>query len=178
VAARSRTRWVWLLAGNLTVLNGVLVLQDVPHEPHELAAGHAGGAAIVARTSDAWYGVERERRHALAWSPWRGQIDVETWPRDTRSLELEASVRSRELIVLTVRQDHAVLWRNAIFPGFPRPMKLTASCRVRDGRARLEFQAAPLGQLDAPEGDDRSPIFAIGDLRFAAAEDRPAQSAR
>jgi hypothetical protein len=170
VAARNRARWVWLLAGNLTVLNGFLVLQDVPHEPHELAAGHAGGTAIVARTSDEWYGVEWESRHALAWSPWRGQLDLETWPRVTRAIDLEASVRSRELIVLTVRQDQAVLWRNAVFPGFPRPMKLAVSCSVRDGRARLEFQAAPLGQLDAPEGLDRSPIFAVGDMRFAAAE--------
>jgi hypothetical protein len=168
VAARRRVRWVWLLVGNLTVLNGLLVLQDVPHDPHELAAGHVGGAAIVARTSGEWYGVEREWRHAVAWSPWRGQIDLETWPRDTRALDLEASVRSREPIVLSVWQDEALLWRSTIFPGFTRPMKLAVSCRVREGRARLEFRAGPIGQVDPPDGHDRAPVFAIGDLRFAA----------
>jgi hypothetical protein len=146
------------------------MLRDVPHEPHELAASRVGEAAIVTRTSDEWFGVEREWRHTLAWSPWRGWVDFETWPRNTWTLNVEASVTSREPIVLTVLQDGAVLWRSTIFPGFSRPMKLAVSCLVRSGRAHLEFLAGRIGQLEPPEGAGRSPIFSIGDLRFTAVQ--------
>jgi len=156
-----------LLAGNLALLNGFVVMRDVAHDPRELGAGHITGAAIVARTGDEWYEVEREWRHVRAWSPWRGQLDLETWPRGTRMVDLAASVRSRGPIVLTVMQDGAVLWRSAIMP-HPRPMKLEMSCRVRDGHGRLELLASPFGQLEPPVVPDRPPIFAIEDLRFVA----------
>jgi hypothetical protein len=167
VAARSRARLAWLLAGNLAVLNGFLVMSDVPQDPHEIGAGRAGGAAIVARTSDEWYGVDREWRHARAWSPWRGHLDLETWPRDTRRLELVASVRSRLPILLTVLQDEAVVWRSAVLP-FPRAMKLEIPCLVRDGHAVLQFVASPYGQLEPPIAHDRPPIFAVEDVGFRA----------
>jgi hypothetical protein len=165
MAARGRARLAWLLAGNLAVLNGALVMSDVPQDPHEIGAGRTAGAAIVARTSDEWYGVEREWRHARAWSPWRGHLDVEAWPHDTRRFELVASVRSRQSIVLTVLQDKAVVWRSAVLP-FPRAMKLEVPCVVVEGRARLDFVASPYGQLETPEVHDRPPIFAVEDVGF------------
>src|SRR5204862_506784 len=87
---------------------------------NRIIAVHAAGAAIVARSGGEWYGVDRESRYRRAWSPWHGEIDLETWPHDTRTVGLVASVRSLAPIVLTVRQDDAVVWRNTILPSFPR----------------------------------------------------------
>jgi hypothetical protein len=169
VATRSGARLIWLLAGNLAVLNGLQVIRDVPDNPHELGAGHAGGAAIVARSGGDWYGVDRDSRHRRAWSPWRGEINLETWPHDTRTVSLVASVRSLAPIVLTVRQNDAVVWRNTILPSFPRPMKLEVSCSVRGGHGHLELLASPSGQLEPPIVQDRPPVFAVEDVRFAVA---------
>jgi len=169
LATRSGARLIWLLAGNLAVLNGLQVIRDVPDNPHELGAGHAGGAAIVARSGGDWYGVDRESRYRRAWSPWRGEIDLETWPHDTRTVGLVASVRSLAPIVLTVRQNDAVVWRNTILPSFPRPMTFEVSCFVRGGHGHLELLASPSGQLEPPNVQDRLPVFAVEDVRFVGA---------
>ncbi len=161
---RNRAAAAWLLAGNLAVLNGYLVMRDVPRDTRELAAGHADGAAVVARTDAGWFDVERGWRHSTAWSSIVSGLAIETWPHDARAIEIDASVRSRQPLVVTVAQDGRVLWRNTILD---RPVRMVVPCQVRNGRARLEFSASTPGTDPGTMAAGRAPMFALEDVRFA-----------
>jgi hypothetical protein len=163
LAIRKRAAAAWLIAGNLAVLNGYLVMRDVPHDTRELAAGHAGAAAVIARTDRRWFDVERGRRHATAWSSAESAVELETWPHDERTIELNASVRSRQRLVLTVAQNGVVLWRNTIFE---RPLRIALPCQVRDGRARIDFSAGAPGASPGTDAPERTPLFAVEDMQF------------
>ncbi len=165
LVVRDRAAVVWLLAGNLAVLNGYLVMRDVPRDTRELAAGHTGGAAVVVRTDARWFDVERGWRHATAWSSASSEVEIETWPHDERAIEIDGSVRSRQPLVLTVAQDHAVLWRNTILD---RPVHFVLLCRMRNGHARLEFSVGTPGARSNAPDEDRAPLFAVEDVRFAS----------
>ena len=68
--------------------------------------------------------------------------------------------------MLTVAQDGVVLWRNTIFE---RPFHISVPCLVRNGRARLEFSAGTPGARSNTVADESAPLFAVENLRFAAA---------
>jgi hypothetical protein len=159
---RNRAAAAWVIAGNLAVLNSYLVMRETPYA-RELAAGHAGAATVIARTDSRWFDVERDWRHATAWSSAHSALDLETWPHDDRTIELEATVRSRRRILLTVVEDGSVLWRNTIFE---RPLQIALPCQVRNGRARVDFSAGMPGEFPGANAEDRSPLFAVEDVRF------------
>lgn len=162
LAIRHRAALAWLVAGNLAVLNGYLVMRDVPRDGHELVADHVDAAAVIVRTDDRWSTVEHHWRRTTAWSSGRGTLAVETWPHDNRALALYGSLRSRRPLVLTVAQDGVVLWRNTIFE---RPIDVVLPCQVRNGTARIEFAASsPGGGLEANDANGSS-AFAVDDLR-------------
>jgi hypothetical protein len=165
LVVRNRARTAWLLAGNLAVLNGYLVMRNAPNDTRELAAGHAGTAAVIARTDGRWFDVERGWRHDTAWSPASSALDLETWPRDDRAIELDASVWSHQRLVLTVAQDGVVLWRSSIFE---RPLHIALPCRIRNGRARIEFSAGTPGASPGTNVGERTPLVAVEDVRFRA----------
>src|SRR5262249_17909774 len=129
---------VWLLAGNLAVVNGTRSLRDVERDSHELAAAHVNGAAVIARADDRWSAVEHGWRHVTAQSGPVSAIEIETWPHDDRVLQIEASIRGRAPVALTIAQGGVVVWRNTIFG---KPSGVAIPCRVHDGHARLEFMA-------------------------------------
>ena len=160
---RNRASAAWLIAGNLAVLNGYLVMRQTLYDTRELAAGHVGAAAVVARTDNRWFNVERGWRHATAWSPAHSALELETWPHDHRTIELDASVRSHQRLVLTIAQDGVVLWRNTVFE---RPLHIALPCQVRNGRARVDFSAGTPGAPPGTNAEARTPLFAVEDLRF------------
>jgi hypothetical protein len=161
---RNRSAAAWLIVGNLAVLNGYLVMRQTSYDTRELAAGHVGAAAVVARTDKRWFNVERGWRHATAWSSaGSAALELETWPHDERAIELDASVRSHQRLVLTIAQNGVVLWRNTVFE---RPLHIAVPCLVRSGRARVDFSAGTPGAPPGTNAEERTPLFAVEDLRF------------
>lgn len=160
---RHRAALPWLLLGNLAVLSGAIGLRDVPRDVREFAAGHVGDAAVIVRVGAGWSDVDHAWRHTAASSAGAGQLDVETWPHDDRTIELEATLRSRQPLVLTVAEDGVVLWRNTILA---RPLRASFPCLIRNGRARLDFRAGIPGSPEGTGSSSSDMSFDIEDLRF------------
>jgi hypothetical protein len=170
LAARTRAAIGWLLIGNLTVLSGLLMLRDVHHDTHELAAARMGDLAIVARTGDAWYGVERSSRHTWAWNRGAGELSFETWPSQDRELRLAFSLRSLRPVTVKVTQGGTVRWRGAVGPELTPAAAVVA---VGPDAAPLRFFTDDPPAVEASEAGARTLAFAIYDLRPSLPERQP-----
>jgi hypothetical protein len=162
LAVRTRAGVAWLVIGNLTVFSGLLMLRDVHHDIHELAAARTGGVAVVARTDDGWYGVERSSRHTWAWSRGRGEIFFETWPRENRDLRIDFSLRSLRPVTVTVVQGAAVRWQGSVGPALT---PATAVVAVGPGAPPLRVFTDDAPAAEAPAAGARTLAFSIYDLR-------------
>lgn len=167
LAVRTRAALGWLLLGNLTVCSGLLMLRDVHHDDHELAAARAGGIAFAARTDGSWYGVERSSRHTWAWNPGSGGLTFETWPRETRELRLAFSLRSLQPVTVTVAQGETVRWRGGVGPGL---VSATAVVAVGPGAAPVRFYTDDPPAAESPGAGARTLAFAVYDLRASLPE--------
>ncbi len=145
-ACRRGAALVWLLAGNLTVPAGLLCMKDVPSHPREIAASHASGLSYIARIDSGWYGVEHPTWHTRAWCSGAGKLEVETWPRVTRTLELEFSTRSLAPRTVVIRENNTVRWKGTVGTSF---QPVTLPFEISDGHAVLEFSTDSPG---VPEG--------------------------
>jgi hypothetical protein len=114
LAIRERTGWCWLVAGSLTVFSGVQALWNVPDDPRELGSGRFASGAYVARLDRGWYGAERNRRGAWAWSSGDGQLAINISPPATTPLRVRLKVRAISSRELLVREGETVLWRGTV----------------------------------------------------------------
>jgi hypothetical protein len=169
LAVRTRAGVVWLVVGNLTVLSGLLMLRDVHHDIHELATDRVRGVAIVARTNDGWYGVERSAHHTWAWSRGQGGLSFESWPRENRDLRVDFSLRSLRPVTVTVAQGGTVRWRGHVGPALS---PATAVVAVGPGAPPLRLFTDDPPATEAPEAGARTLAFAIYDLRPSLPESR------
>lgn len=113
-ALRTRAPLAWLVAGNLTVLAGLLALRDVPHDPREIAARSVGGTSAIVRTGDGWFGREQSRRQTWHWARERGVLTVERWSHGGRPLQLEFALRSLAPRTVVIRHEGREIWRATI----------------------------------------------------------------
>jgi hypothetical protein len=151
-ACRRGAALVWLLAGNLTVPAGLLCMKDIPSNPREIAAAHSGGLSSLAQIDGGWNGVEHTMWHTKAWCSGVGKLEIETWPRDTRMLELEFTTRSLVPRTVVIRQANAVRWKGTVGPAYE---PVTLSFEVTAGRAVLEFSTDSPGVREG-SGDHTS----------------------
>lgn len=170
LAVRTRAGVGWLLVGNLAVGSGLLTLRDVHHDPHELAAAHAGDVAFAARTDAGWYGVERSSRHTWAWNRGSGELAFETWPGESRELPFAFSLRSLQPVTVTVAQGGAVRWRGRVGPNLA---PATAVVAVGPGAAPLRFFTDDPPVAESPAAGARTLAFAVYDLRPSLPQTRP-----
>jgi hypothetical protein len=162
LAVRDRAALVWLLVGNLAVVNGTRSLRDVPHDRQEIAAARIQDAAVIARADDRW-DVDAGWRHTSAASGPASAIDIETWPHDDRFLQIETTIRGRAPVVLTIAQDGAILWRNTIFG---KPLRVRIPCHVHEGHAHLEFAADLTGLPPGLLAATRDRILTLQEVRL------------
>jgi hypothetical protein len=80
---RDRARGWWIVAGNLSVLSGVLALWTPPHDPGEIGAGRTQGTPYVIRLSEGWYGREQAKSKIWSWTARGGDVRFRTWPTRT-----------------------------------------------------------------------------------------------
>ena len=114
VAVRMRAHWGWVAGGSLTVFSGVLALWHVPHSPGEIAAGRFAHGAYIAQVGDGWYGVERSRGRAWAWSASRADIAIETAPRTQHAVNVRLKLRAIAPRTVEVRVDGALVWQGDV----------------------------------------------------------------
>jgi hypothetical protein len=165
LALRAHAPLAWLVAGNLTVLAGLLALRDVPRDPRELAALSAGGTAAIVRFGDGWHERETAGRHTWLWARTRGVIAVEQWTRGGAPLRLEFSLRALAPRTVVLRHGDRELWRGAVGPAAAaHAVPLPATM---DRVLTLEFSsdAPPVRENDSPAARELG--FALYDLRLA-----------
>jgi hypothetical protein len=163
LAVRGRAGAGWLVAGNLSVLSGVLIFWTVPHNLHELAAGRTAGGAYVALTDVRWYPAERDRDMTWAWCAQAGGIGLQSWPRTVGRVNIHVAVRGITARPLEIRQDGRVLWQGEVTE---KPQWITLpAVTLGQGRAQLELaSSAPAARPEA-NGDPRLLGFAVYGLR-------------
>ena len=158
LAGRGRAGLGWLVAGNLSVLSGVLVFWTVPQDPRELAAGRADAGAYVVQADARWHAAEQGRGRTWAWCPQAGGIGLKVWPRVEAQVKIQLAVRGLTARPLEIRQDGRVLWRGDI--GEKLQWIALPPVALTHGRAQLELSsAAPPAPPTA--GDPRPLGFAI-----------------
>ncbi|MDP3070127.1 MAG: hypothetical protein Q8N18_07560, partial [Opitutaceae bacterium] len=163
---RTRAPLAWLVAGNMTVLAGLLALRDVPHDPREIAARSIGGTSAIVRTGDGWFGREQSRRQTWFWARERGELAIERWSQGGRPLQLEFSLRSLVPRTVVIRHQGREIWRAAVGPtttAHRAPLPATTARTIA-----LEFATAepPVRENAAPGARELG--FALYDLRLAA----------
>lgn len=166
-ALRRRASLAWLVAGNLTVLSGLLALRDVPRDPREMAAASVGGTAAVARAGDGWFGREQSGRHSWRWTAAQGAVHLQRWSNGGAPVRLEFALRAIAPRAVVVRHRGREIWRAEIGPGLSRhSLDLPGSA---EPVITLEFasDAAPVRENESPGARELG--FALYDLRLAAA---------
>ena len=159
LAVRGRAGAGWLVAGNLSVLAGVLVFWTVPQNPRELAAGRAGAGAYVAQTDARWHAAEHGRDKTWAWCPQAGGIELKLWPRTEAQLKVRMAVRGLTARPLEIRQEGRVLWRGAI--GEKLQWIELPAVTFTQGRARLELSSGAAPAFESAAAGARQLGFAV-----------------
>ena len=163
-AVRRRAGLAWLLAGNLAVFSGVLALWNVPTTPRELAAGRAGGGAYLVELGDGWFGTERDRSHAWAWSAGRGGIELKFWAPGREGVRVSLALRSLAPRLLEIRQEGRVVWRGEVGPQ-PQRIEFPVKRSAKDATT-LEFVASGDPVREGAGADARPLSFAVYDVRM------------
>ena len=164
---RTRAPLAWLLIGNLTVFAGLVGLRDVPADPRELAAFSSSGTAGIARTGEGWSGREEHGRHRWSWCSGQGTVTLETWPRQSATVQLDFSLRAVTARTVVLHHDGREIWRAAVGPTRSHH---TVTVRSEHGRASLAFSSDTPPQREGPHANARDLSFALYDLRLTLPE--------
>jgi hypothetical protein len=163
-AVRRRASLAWLLAGNLAVFSGVLALWNVPTTPRELAAGRGGGGSYLVQLGDGWFGTERDRSHAWAWSAGRGRLDLKFWAPGRDTVRVSLALRSLAPRPLEIRQEGRVVWHGEVGP---RPQRVEFPVqRSATDATKLELVASGDPVRESGGADARPLSFAVYDVRI------------
>lgn len=164
LAVAARASIGWFVAGNLSVLSGVLALWVVPQSTHELAAGRLDGGSYVVQTDSRWHPVERGRTRNWAWGEADGSLRFDFQPRADAVRKVQLAVLGLTPRPLEIRQDGRLLWRGEIGEKL-QWIKLPAMTVAR-GRSELELHSpTPAGRENAAAGG-RALGFAVYDVRL------------
>lgn len=135
---------------------------------HEFFSTKTGGTEVTAQNIEGWFDVEHSLFHTWTWSSGRGRLELETWPRETRTATFEFALRSLAPCTVTVSQDGAVLWQGV---SGTRRTPVTFTFPVRAGHARLEFATDLPGRPESTSPDARLLAFAVYDPKLTLAGD-------
>lgn len=168
LAYRSRAPVLWLLAGNLGVLSGLLTLRDTPFAAEERAAARAGDIAAIVRQGEGWFPLEEHGSHDWQWTSGRGLLLIETWPR-TRpvALQLDFALRSPTPRTIVIRQSGRDLWHTDVGP---RLSTYHLNLHVLPGHDAIEFSTDTPGVPESPTTNARTLAFALYDLHVSVTE--------
>jgi hypothetical protein len=161
-AVRQKASLAWLVAGNLSVLSGVLAFWEVPQDANELAAGRLNRGSYLVRLGPGWYGAEQSRNHVWSWSSGQGRVTVESSPPTDATLQVRMGVRALATRTIEIRQNAIVLWRGTV--GEKRQEIEFAGVRAGSTTLDLSTDAPPV--REGAGSDARALGFAVYDLRI------------
>jgi hypothetical protein len=164
LACRRRAAVAWLIAGNLSVVAGLVALSDEPFDGRELLAVRHGAAACIVRAGNGWFAPERDRRHLWAWSSGDGRLEIEAWPRTARTLRLEFRLEAFTPRTVTIRENGRELWRGPV--GRPLTAWMAVPVDTAAGLAQVEFTTDTPGAMEGDRPDARRLAFAIYDPKL------------
>ena len=113
LAVRGRAGALWLILGNLSVLNGVVALWSVPNSPGELTTRWGWHCNYLLETDHRWYVVESRLGSHWAWGRQDGRLTLHTWPHQEHvrvQLQLQG-ITPRDL---EIRQAGRVVWQGQL----------------------------------------------------------------
>ena len=161
IARRRRTGFVVILIGNLTVFSGLLNLKDVPSDSHELSASRLNSVASVIHIEDGFYSCERTYKHTWSWCSGHGKLSVETWPKNSGTINLEFKIRSLIPCHVIAKIDGKICYSGEV-----TPTKSSGSLKLpyRSGSAVLEFSTESPGVSESSDSHARQLAFALYDV--------------
>jgi len=92
----------------------VVALWLVQTDPRELTAGRAAGTGYVVTVDRDWYAPERGRDRTWAWCSTRGGLEIRTWPRAARDLQVRLALLALAPGTVEIRDDGRCLWRGPV----------------------------------------------------------------
>lgn len=114
LAARDRARWYWIVAGNLSVLGGLIALWTPPRDPAEIGAGNAHGVRYVIQLGEGWYGAETAKGKLWSWTAQGGEFRLRRWPARSGEVALRLGLRALSPHRVELREGARRLWQGMI----------------------------------------------------------------
>ena len=90
-------------------------------------------------------------------------MTLETWPRQSASVQLDFSLRAVTARTVVCHHDGREIWRAAVGPTRSHH---TVAVRSERGRATLAFSSDTPPQREGPHANARDLSFALYDLRL------------
>ncbi|MDB6093836.1 MAG: hypothetical protein JWM32_1398 [Verrucomicrobia bacterium] len=141
--------------------------EPTPIEPitwREFVTARLGHTEVIAQVSSEWHDIKKSLFHRWIWNAQRGQIDLETWPLETGTIDLNFLLRGFAPTEVAITQDGTTLWHGPV----DRELKpVTLRVPIHEGMGRLQFVSAAPGVPETPEPGARRLAFAIYDLKLS-----------
>ena len=142
LALNGRAPLAWLLAGNLTVVGGLVAFFKQPDRLQAIShARTAGWASLVLPRKD-WYALERNDRHEWVWSRGDALLELAMRSPASREMRLDFALSATTTRSVVIQSGGRILWRRSIGPS---PASVSVPVRIAGGKADLAFI------LDPPE---------------------------
>lgn len=138
LASRRRAAWLWLIAGNVSIIGGVWTFLDAPGAPHRLTSAVQGNHSYVLETDARWSVAEWNSKWRWSWSEGEGGLAFRIWPHQPK-VQVELQVRGITPRELEVRHAGVTVWRGPIGD---RPQWITLpELPMERGRLELELRS-------------------------------------
>jgi hypothetical protein len=157
-----------IILGHLSVLSGVIALQNTVIDTRELANGRSSAHSVVVIATDGWFSTEHRKLWSRrTWASGNARIVIKTWPAaDTALVHLEFSIRGHTPRQLKICQNSTVLWEGNI--GTDQQLIRLSRIVVEKGTSTLDFITVEPSTLESAAPGARNLAFALYDLRIKA----------
>ncbi len=162
LALRGKASYVWLIAGNLTVVSGLLAVRDVPIGGELAALGRPGGGVTV-RVDAGWYGIESKGSRRWSWAGQSGRLVVRSWPASNGKVRVAFSTRALSERTVSVSSNGDAL---ASFPVGLKLFRQEVVVSLVNGISVLEFTSSAPPEKESLAAGSRALGFALYDVEL------------
>ena len=113
LGVRARAGALWLILGNLTVLNGILSLWTVPYNPGDLTTRWTWNHDYLLETDRRWYTTESRHAVRWAWCSQDGRLILRSWPQQDR-VKVQLHLQGFTARDLEIRHRGKIVWQGQL----------------------------------------------------------------